>query len=168
MSKLFALIIEDADELGELFGDILMASGLDAEVIGDGREAMDWLKEKTPDLVVLDVHLPNVSGMEILDYIRGEERLKKIKVVVVTAAVLMLKDVEEKADLTLIKPVSFTQIRDLTSRLLQKKEEATASANDAHPALAQEQAETLAPDTVEATISEDGVLQMKDQGETSA
>jgi CheY-like chemotaxis protein len=112
------LIVEDAPEIGAIFAEILEMDDMKVEVIMDGALAMQWLASFTPDLILLDMHLPNVSGLEILAYIRGSERLKAVKVIAVTANALLAADLEEKADLTLLKPVTFDQISDLSRRIL--------------------------------------------------
>jgi CheY-like chemotaxis protein len=71
----------------------------------------------TPDVVVLDMHLPLVAGSEILKYIRSERRLSLTNVVVTTADAIMGEQMRESADFVLIKPISFGQLRDLTARL---------------------------------------------------
>ncbi len=69
-----------------------------------------------PTVVVLDLHLPHVNGLDILAKIRGDERLKDAKVIISTADPRM-SDMAEDADFVLIKPISFAQLRDLSKRL---------------------------------------------------
>jgi two-component system response regulator AdeR len=120
MSKQLALIVEDAPEIAMIFSDILSMSGLATEIIADGDSAIRRLNELTPDIILLDMHLPRVSGHEVLQFIRMTERLSKTKVVAVTADVLRIPDIENLVDLTLIKPVTFDQISLLSTRLLKK------------------------------------------------
>jgi CheY-like chemotaxis protein len=56
--------------------------------------------------------------MEILAYIRQDPRLKRIKVIAVTANALLARDLDDKADITFIKPVSYSQISELSARML--------------------------------------------------
>lgn len=63
------------------------------------------------------MHLPNVSGNILLKQIRADERLKKTRVVVATADAQMGESLRGEADLVLIKPITFTQLRDLSFRL---------------------------------------------------
>ena len=116
----FVFVIEDAEEIASIFAEVLGMHGMDVEIIMDGAVALERLATVTPDLVLLDMHLPNVSGLEILDVIRGDERLKEIKVIAVTANALLALDLEDKADLTFIKPVSFAQISELSTRMMHK------------------------------------------------
>jgi CheY-like chemotaxis protein len=68
-----------------------------------------------PDVVILDLNLPRVSGIDILRQIRSDPRLVNTRVVVVTAHDEMVNDIQDQADLVLIKPVAFSQIRKLAT-----------------------------------------------------
>jgi two-component system response regulator BaeR len=116
MSEL-ALIIEDDEDLSEIFGQALLAANYEIEIIRDGAVARTRLKEVLPVVVVLDMHLPHVAGNALLDQIRADERLEKTRVVVATADAQMGDSLRGLADLVLIKPITFTQLRDLSSRL---------------------------------------------------
>ena len=62
MNNPFALIIEDDEDLSLIFSEALTAAQFETEVIQDGGSAVARLAETTPDVVVLDLHLPNISG----------------------------------------------------------------------------------------------------------
>jgi DNA-binding response OmpR family regulator len=115
----FALIIEDDEDLSEIFGQALIAANFSTEIIRDGAVAQQRLKEVIPTVVILDMHLPNVAGDTLLAQIRADARLAKTNVVVTTADALMGDMMRDTADFVLIKPITFTQLRDLTSRLRQ-------------------------------------------------
>lgn len=117
MSPKFALVIEDDIDLSTIFFEALKAAGFAAEVIHDGAVAVKRLKAIAPDVVVLDLHLPNVSGDELLTQIRSDARLRDTRVIVTTADPRMAEPLQEVADLVLIKPISFSQLRDLAKRL---------------------------------------------------
>ena len=63
------------------------------------------------------MHLPNVSGDTILHHIRADERLANTRVMLATADAYMAENLRDKSDLVLLKPISFTQLRDLAKRL---------------------------------------------------
>jgi DNA-binding response OmpR family regulator len=111
-----ALIIEDDEDLGIIFTEALRLAGFDTKTIRDGQVAMQELDACQPIVIVLDLHLPHVSGVEILAKIRADERLKTAKVIIATADPRM-SDLVEDADFVLIKPISFAQLRDLSARL---------------------------------------------------
>jgi CheY-like chemotaxis protein len=117
MSNSLALVIEDDEPHANLFSEALQKAGFKTEIFRDGQKALSRLNEVTPSLVVLDLHLPHVSGPEILGYIRSDQRLAKTRVVVASADPNMASMLREKADLVLIKPVSYFQLRELATRL---------------------------------------------------
>ncbi len=120
MGKPFALIVEDDIELSDIFAVVLQASGMNTEIVRDGSLALPRISATSPDVVLLDMHLPNLSGMDILSQLRADPNLKATRVVIVTADALLARASEVEADLALIKPVTFAQISDLTARLVQR------------------------------------------------
>ncbi len=116
-NKPLSLIIEDDLDLSVIFSEALNAAGFEAEIIRNGQQGLDRLKTSRPNVVILDMHLPQVSGDKILEYIRSDSQLSMTNVVVVTADALMAEQVRDLADFVLIKPISFGQLRDLTARL---------------------------------------------------
>jgi len=119
MSQVKAVIVEDDEVLGALFVEILDEVGLQTKLVRDGAGAFECIAEIMPDLVLLDMHLPHVSGVEILRRIRSDNQLKTIKVLVVTADALLAQSMEEIADVAFTKPVSYRQLKDMVSRLTQ-------------------------------------------------
>jgi len=115
--KPIGLIIEDDEDLSAIFDEALSAAGYQTEIIRNGRTALIRLQTVSPDVVILDMHLPQVTGAEILHYIRSEKRMSFTNVVVTTADAIMGEQVRDTADFVLIKPISFGQLRDLTARL---------------------------------------------------
>lgn len=116
-TELTALIIEDEPDLVHIFARALEISGYKIESTGDGAEAMSLLASMVPDVVVLDLHLPTVSGQEILQTIRGDGRFQNTRVIIATADYHSADEVRQDADLVLLKPISFKQLRDLSARL---------------------------------------------------
>jgi CheY-like chemotaxis protein len=117
MSVRSALIIEDNSDLAIIFSQALQAAGFATGIILDGHQALARLAITTPDVVVLDLHMPRVSGLEILRRIRADARLAGTRVIVATADMRATDMLQDQADLVLIKPVSFNQLRDLAGRL---------------------------------------------------
>jgi DNA-binding response OmpR family regulator len=117
MEPLKLLIVEDDIALGDSVNDILQGRGHEIILIRDGKAAWDWLDNNVPDCVVLDMHLPNVSGIQILDKIRATDRLAQVKVLAVTADALIPRLIENKADATFSKPFSAVQLANIISRL---------------------------------------------------
>lgn len=118
MSTPFAFVIEDDAKLGHVFSLALQIAQVTAELIADGKTALARLSETTPDLVVLDLHLPYVSGDDILRFIRGDERLANVPVILATADSRHADYLREQAEIVLLKPISPKQLVELVNRLL--------------------------------------------------
>ncbi len=118
MDKPLALIIEDESSLADIYSQSLRAAGYETEVILGGLTALMRVATTKPDLVILDLHLPNVSGTGILRQIQADERLANTRVIIVTADSAMGEALRSEADLVLIKPVAFKQLRDLAARFI--------------------------------------------------
>lgn len=110
------LVIEDDADIARLFEVVLEEAGYTVEVLYNGRAALDRLAEIAPDVVLLDLNLPSVSGVDILERIRGDVRLVDVVVIVATANPQIADLVAARADLVLIKPISYVQLRDLLAR----------------------------------------------------
>lgn len=117
MNNRLALIIEDDPDLSIIFSESLKAAGFETEIVRDGGLAVERLAVTCPEIVVLDLHLPNVSGEKLLGQIRSDPRLGTTRVIICTADPRMADPLNDIADLVLIKPVSFSQLRDLAKRL---------------------------------------------------
>lgn len=111
-----SIIIEDDEDLAEIFSQAVDAAGYHTEIISDGLTAQERLKDVIPSIVILDMHIPHISGDKLLKQIREDKRLVHTRVVVATADAQMGEIMRGKADLVLIKPISFTQLRDFTAR----------------------------------------------------
>ena len=117
MNKPLALIVEDDEQLAAIFAIAMEEAEFETEIAHDGKVAMECLAKITPEAVVLDLNLPYVSGKDILFHIRTEPRFAKTRVMLATADPTMAEELEDKADLVLIKPVGFIQLRELAKRL---------------------------------------------------
>ncbi len=79
------LVVEDHAGHRTLLDLLLSPSGYDMTMVGDAREALTWLQTNTPDLVILDVNLPQMTGLQIADRMRKISRLKDTKIIILTA-----------------------------------------------------------------------------------
>jgi len=116
-----ALIVEDHLASAEFFATALSESGFETEVIQSGQDALDRLANVVPDMIILDMNLPGVHGSEILKSVRSDQRMADTHVIVTTTHWQEAEDVEQEADLVILKPVGFEQLRDLASRFLPKE-----------------------------------------------
>jgi DNA-binding response OmpR family regulator len=116
MDKPLALIVEDEKDISVIFAKALHAAGFETEVAYSGDTAITWLASNTPDVVVLDLHMPRVAGTDVLQHIRAEPRLENVNVIIATAYPHMAESLHDAADWIFFKPVSFSQLRDLATR----------------------------------------------------
>jgi len=112
-----ALIIEDDRDIVALFRHVLDLAGYRTEIVLDGKVAVEHLMSSTPDIVLLDLGLPNLSGGEILKLMRADERLRNIPVVVITASPHLVETLPATPQLVLIKPVNIEQMSNLIQRI---------------------------------------------------
>jgi DNA-binding response OmpR family regulator len=138
-NDLVALVIEDDYDASVIFAKALEVLGFQTEVIDSGEKALERLKTVVPVIVLLDLHLPEVLGTSIIRTIRADERLKETLVIIASADPRSADLVQDMADLVLIKPTTFSQVRDLAGRLTaprRKKHAAEMAASAAAAAAA--------------------------------
>jgi two-component system, cell cycle response regulator DivK len=93
MSKTI-LIVEDNELNMKLFNDLLQAHGYNTVQTMDGRDAIKLAREHNPDLILMDIQLPEISGLEVTKMMKADDELKVIPVIAVTA--FAMKGDEEK------------------------------------------------------------------------
>ena len=79
------LVVEDNALNIKLFCDLLMAHGHDAQPVTDSRDALAAARSFAPDLIITDIQLPHLSGIELMQLVRGEEALADVPIMAVTA-----------------------------------------------------------------------------------
>lgn len=118
MEKPVAFVIEDDMDLSTVFTEAVQAAGFTCETFLSGDQAVERLANFTPRLIVLDLHLPGVTGEQILDYIETQPHLEKVNIIVASADDRLSQKVYGRPTLTLLKPVGFGLLRDLAQRFL--------------------------------------------------
>ena len=103
------LIVEDNELNMKLFHDLLEVHGYSTLQTRDGREALDLARQHHPDLILMDIQLPEVSGLEVTKWIKEDDDLKSIPVIAITA--FAMKGDEEKireggCEAYIAKPIS--------------------------------------------------------------
>lgn len=116
-----AFVIEDDEALGDIFGTALKKVGFSVEVILDGEIALNRLLSYQPDLLVLDMQLPYVSGADILKALSKQP--KRPKIIVATAMLHVPEEVWELADVVLHKPLRFDNLQRVARKLLDSERE---------------------------------------------
>lgn len=112
-----ALVIEDNEELSEIFAHAVKEAGFSAAIALDGKQALEQLAQLTPELFILDLHLPHHSGEEILHQIRADERFLKTPIIIATANLRWGRELRNDVTLVLAKPVQYTQLKLFAERL---------------------------------------------------
>ena len=79
------LIVEDNALNIKLFCDLLAAHGHEPKAVTDSRQALDLAREFVPDLVITDIQLPHVNGLELIRMLRVDDRLSEVPIMAVTA-----------------------------------------------------------------------------------
>src|ERR1700732_3928044 len=125
MSKT-VMIVEDNELNMKLFHDLLEAHGYRTVGTRNGIEALDLARRHQPDLILMDIQLPEVSGLEVTKWLKEDPDLKEIPVVAVTA--FAMKGDEERirqggCEAYLSKPISVGKFIDTIRRFLSSAEE---------------------------------------------
>ena len=114
--KPLGYIVEDYEDSATIFQWALEKAGYDVEVARDGAVAKKRLAEIIPDLILLDLHMPNVSGDKLLEQIHSDKRLSNTRVFLATADANMAAQLRDQAELVLLKPISPAQLQELAER----------------------------------------------------
>ena len=79
------LIVEDNALNIKLFCDLLAAHGHEPQAVTDSRQALQAARDFSPDLVITDIQLPHVSGLDLIRMVRDDDKLRKVPIMAVTA-----------------------------------------------------------------------------------
>ena len=115
------LIVEDNELNMKLFHDLMEAHGYNILQTRDGMEALKLARAHRPDLILMDIQLPEVSGLEVTKWIKEDDDLRSIPVIAVTA--FAMKGDEEKilqggCEAYIAKPISVTNFLKTVERFL--------------------------------------------------
>lgn len=116
------LVVEDNELNLKLFCDLLRAHGYEAEAVRDGREAVERTRAFCPDLIIMDIQMPHISGLELIEQLKADPELKGIPVMAVTA--YAAKGDEERirdagAEGYVSKPISVMKFVEAVGALLE-------------------------------------------------
>ena len=111
-----AIIVEDDEALALIFSHALSSAGFSIEVIENGRVALNRLMANAPDLLLLDLNLPEVAGDEIIEAIYQTPAFANTRIVLATANARLAHHIRDKVDLVLNKPIRFSMLKRLASR----------------------------------------------------
>jgi diguanylate cyclase (GGDEF)-like protein/PAS domain S-box-containing protein len=119
------LIVEDSVEMADLLAISLQDDDIETEIAGTGEAALEVLRNGDFQLVLLDLGLPDIDGMEVLEKIRGDEQLSRLPVIVITGREKM-RDKVRAFDLGAVdyinKPINFLDVQARIVATLRRKE----------------------------------------------
>jgi len=121
MDQKTVLIIEDEEDAAELFAEMMRVSGFRVLKTSSSTPALTMMTAEKPDVVLLDIMMPEVSGLDILRQMRRDPALADIPVVVVSAKSMpadIKNSMEAGASTYLSKPVGFLELREAVERVL--------------------------------------------------
>jgi len=119
--KKLIMIVEDNALNLKLFKDVLESLGHDIMYTEDGRRVLDMVRWKKPNLILMDIQLPEISGLEVAGILKTDDNAKAIPIIAITA--FAMRGDEEKiraagCDGYLSKPISINQFIDTVKKYL--------------------------------------------------
>jgi CheY-like chemotaxis protein len=123
--KPLIVIVEDEPDMAEMFSEMMRLSGYDVVKCQGGTRGIDVITHEKPNAVILDLMMPDISGLDVLRYMRREPGLRDIPVIVVSAKGMPLdirKGLEAGAALYLTKPVGFDELRAAVQKVTQARQ----------------------------------------------
>ena len=116
------IIVEDEPDTAEMFAEMMRLSGYYVLKSYGGTPAIGLIAREIPDAVVLDVMMPDLSGLEVLRFLRRDPRLEHIPVIVVSAKSLpsdIKNGLDAGANVYLTKPVAFQDLNDAVRQVIE-------------------------------------------------
>ena len=112
------VIIEDDKDVASFLELAVQNLGYETAVSYNGRTGLALIQETCPDLILLDLHLPEINGDEILHLMRDNDEFCSVPVIILTGESAMLKpEVEAQANFTLVKPIDVRVLSQLISQI---------------------------------------------------
>lgn len=115
------MIIEDETDAAELFGEMMRVNGFRVIKMFSSTPALSMISQEKPDVILLDIMMPDISGLEVLRFMRREPDLAQIPVIVVSAKSMpndIKNGLEAGASMYLTKPVGFQDLKNAVEKVL--------------------------------------------------
>lgn len=119
------MIIEDETDAAELFGEMMRLNGFRVIKMFSSTPAIPMIAQEKPDVILLDIMMPDISGLEVLRFMQREPELAKIPVIVVSAKSMpsdIKNGLEAGAAIYLTKPVGFQDLKQAVEKVLKEKD----------------------------------------------
>jgi two-component system, OmpR family, phosphate regulon response regulator PhoB len=121
ISQRTVIVVEDEADAAEMFAEMMRVNGFRVVKSFSSGPAINLIANEMPDIVILDVMMPDISGLEVLKYMRREPQLAKIPVIVISAK-SMPSDIkigmDAGASVYLTKPVGFLELKQAVEKVL--------------------------------------------------
>jgi CheY-like chemotaxis protein len=117
------MIIEDEPDAAEMFAEMMRVSGFRVIKMFSSAPAIPMITQEKPDIIILDIMMPDISGLEVLRFMRREPDLHSIPVIVVSAKSMpgdIRVGLEAGASMYLTKPVGFLDLKQAVEQVLHK------------------------------------------------
>ena len=122
-SQKTVMIIEDEPDAAEMFAEMMRVNGYRVLKMFSSAPAIPMIAQEKPDVILLDIMMPDISGLEVLRFIRREPELMSIPVVIVSAKSMpsdIRTGLDAGASVYLTKPVGFLDLKKAVEQVLQK------------------------------------------------
>ena len=119
------VIVEDEPDTAEMFAEMMRLNGYQVRKAFGSRQAMTLISRENPDAVMLDIMMPDVSGLEVLHYMRRDPQLSQTPVIVISAKSLpsdIKTGLEAGANAYLTKPVSYLDLKKTVDSLIKENQ----------------------------------------------
>jgi two-component system phosphate regulon response regulator PhoB len=120
-TKVDVLVVEDDADVRQMLGTALLFEGFNVQVATNGAEGLSYLRRKVPDLILLDLVLPWVNGIEVLAALRTEPHTEHVPVIVVTGTATQPHDLHGLGPIDIVhKPFDPDQLLSLIAAVLRR------------------------------------------------
>jgi CheY-like chemotaxis protein len=124
------IVVEDEPDAAELFAEMMRVSGFRVFKTYSSTPAISLINKEQPDVVILDIMMPDISGLEVLRFMRRDPQLKDIPVIVVSARSMpsdIKEGLEAGATIYLTKPVGYLDLKKSVDQVMQEGQSHSSS-----------------------------------------
>jgi DNA-binding response OmpR family regulator len=124
------IVVEDEPDAAELFAEMMRVSGFRVFKTYSSTPAISLIAKEQPDVVILDIMMPDISGLEVLRFMRRDPKLKDIPVIVVSARSMpsdIKEGLEAGATIYLTKPVGYLDLKKSVDLVMQEGQSHSSS-----------------------------------------
>jgi CheY-like chemotaxis protein len=124
------IVVEDEPDAAELFAEMMRVSGFRVLKTYSSTPAISLINKEQPDVVILDIMMPDISGLEVLRFMRRDPQLKNIPVIVVSARSMpsdIKEGLEAGATIYLTKPVGYLDLKKSVDQVMQEGQSHSSS-----------------------------------------